>query len=106
MSAEHLQQDEIVKQGLLGNGPKPRVYDINNELNMALVLRVVAQIASEGPHSHRLHVVAATEHYIAALEEEPALMKLVGASFTNGSYKDVRCVGASILAPVRISLLS
>ncbi|KAM6495554.1 hypothetical protein JOM56_008260 [Amanita muscaria] len=89
--SEHLQQDDIVKQRLLGKGLKPRTYDFN-QLHMALVLKRVAQVASEGPHSHLLHVPAAEDHYIDALEEDPDLMKLVGDCYTNGSYKDVRCL--------------
>ncbi|KIL68319.1 hypothetical protein M378DRAFT_158863 [Amanita muscaria Koide BX008] len=89
--SEHLQQDDIVKQRLLGKGLAPRTYDFN-QLHMALVLKRVAQVASEGPHSHLLHVPAAEDHYIDALEEDPDLMKLVGDCYTNGSYKDVRCL--------------
>ncbi|KIL63609.1 hypothetical protein M378DRAFT_164281 [Amanita muscaria Koide BX008] len=89
--SDHLQQDDIVKQRLLGKGLKPRTYDFN-EIHMALVLKRVAQVASEGPHSHLLHIPAAEDHYIDALEEDPDFMKLVGDCYTNGSYKDVRCL--------------
>ncbi|KAM6501288.1 hypothetical protein JOM56_004302 [Amanita muscaria] len=58
---------------------------------MALVLKLVADIAYEGPHSLLFHVPAANEHYLDALEEDPDLMKLVGDCYTSGSYKDVRC---------------
>ncbi|KIL63638.1 hypothetical protein M378DRAFT_164328, partial [Amanita muscaria Koide BX008] len=88
---EHLKQDNIVKQRLLGKGRKPTTFDIEDAIHMALVLKLVANIASEGPHSHLFHVPAANEHYLYALQEDSVLMKLVGECYTSGSYKDVRC---------------
>ncbi|KAM6501263.1 hypothetical protein JOM56_004277 [Amanita muscaria] len=81
----------IVKQRLLGKGRKPTAFDIEDAIHMALVLKLVADIASEGPHSHLFHVPAENEHYLYALQEDSVLMKLVGECYTSGSYKDVRC---------------
>lgn len=92
---EHLQQDKIVKQNLQED------YDINNRRDMAFILQLVADVASEGPHSHLVHVP--TLPMLLPLKEDPALMKLVGDCYTKGSYKDVRCLGAPIPSPVVIN---
>ena len=92
---EHLQQDEVIKQRLVGKDGKPRQYDVNVQTLMAVVLKLVGEVASEGKHSHLFHIPAATEHYIVALEEEPELLKVVGESYTSGSYRVIRCLGES-----------
>jgi hypothetical protein len=99
---QHRQQDEIAKQRLRGHHRKP--YDIDDELHMAYVFQIVGEVASEGPNSHMFYVSAETRHYIDALEQDPVLMKLVGDCYTNGSYKDLRCLGASFVPPVAIYL--
>jgi hypothetical protein len=58
MNVEHLQQDEIVKRRLVGKGGKPRNYCVDNEISMASILKYVADVAAEGPHSHLHHVSA------------------------------------------------
>jgi hypothetical protein len=90
----------MVKQRLVGKGGKPRKYDIDNETSMAVILKLVGDVASEGPQSHLLSVPAAYEHYIGALEENPNLMKLVGDSYKNNSYKGVHCLGMSFGTPI------
>jgi hypothetical protein len=42
-------------------------------------------------------VPGALKYHTVALTEDPALMKLAGDCYTNGSYKAVRCLGAPIL---------
>ena len=64
---------------------------------MTLVLKLVGDVASEGKHSHLLHVPPAIEHYIAAFEEDPDLLRVVGEAYTSGFYKDVRCLSESFL---------
>lgn len=93
----HLQQDEIVSQRLRG-----RPYDISDELHILFILKTVADVACEGPHSRSLRNPLGHE-ILYALREDPALMKFIGDCFTNGSYKNVRSLGASILAPVAIN---
>jgi hypothetical protein len=51
---------------------------VNVESFMAVVLNFVGDIASEGKHSHLFHVPPAIEYYIAALEEDPDLLRIVG----------------------------
>lgn len=80
----HLQQDEIVSQRLRG-----RPYDISDELHILFILKTVADVACEGPHSRSLHNPLGHE-ILYALWEDPALMKFIGDCFTNGSYKNVR----------------
>lgn len=76
---EHQQLDEVIKQRLVGNlkDGKPRQYDIRIKSLMAIVLKLVGEVASEGKHSHLFHVPAATEHHIVALEEDPELLRVV-----------------------------
>ena len=71
---------------------------------MAHVLQIVGVVASEGPYSHMFYVSAENHHYTGLLEQDPVLMKLVGDGYTNGSYKDLRCLGASFVPPVAINL--
>ncbi|KIL63618.1 hypothetical protein M378DRAFT_24971 [Amanita muscaria Koide BX008] len=85
--AEHLQQDAIVNERLLG---KRRTYNSKQEVHMGCVLNLVADVVSQGPHPHLFHLRAANE-CIDALEEDSDFMKLVGDCYTNGSYKNVRC---------------
>ena len=86
---EHQQQDEVIKRRLLGKDGKPRKYDVNVESLMAIVLKFVGDVASEGKHSHLFHVPPAIEHYFAALEEDTDPLRIVGKAYTSGSYKDV-----------------
>jgi hypothetical protein len=94
---EHQQQDEVIKRRLVGRDGKPRKFDINIEGLMAIVLKFVGDVASERKHSHLFHVPAAIKHYIAALEEDPDLLRAVGEAYTSGSYKDVRCLSKSFI---------
>ena len=94
---EHKQQDEEIKQRLGGRGGKPRIYDVSIESLMAIVLKLVGEVASEGKHSHLFHVPAANEHYIVALEEDADLLRVVGEAYTSGSYKDVRCLSEAFI---------
>jgi hypothetical protein len=89
---EHLQQDKMVRQRVRRN------YNVKDVTHMAVVLKLVGDVALEGPYSHLLHVPAKNEHYIAALEDDPGLMKVVGDSYTSDIYKDVRCHGMSYLS--------
>jgi hypothetical protein len=91
---EHQQQDEEIKRRLAGRDGKPRKFDVNIEGLMAIVLKLVGEVASEGKHSHLFHVPAANEHYI---EEDPDLLRVVGEAYTSGSYKDVRCLSESFI---------
>jgi len=93
---EHQQQDEEIKR-LVGRDGKPRKYDVNVETLMAVVLKFVRDVASEGKHSHLFYVSPAIEHYIAALEEDPDLLRVVGEAYTSGSYKDVHCLSESFI---------
>jgi hypothetical protein len=86
-----------MKRGLVGKRGKPRTYDVSSEIQMAVVLKLVGEVASEGKHSHLFHVPAANEHYIVALEEDPDLLRVVGEAYTSGSYKDIRCLSKSFL---------
>jgi hypothetical protein len=95
---EHLQQDEIVSQHLPWEGN----YDISNALIILFILKVVIDVACKGMHSHSLRIPPENELF-QALQEVPALMKLIGDCFTNGSYKNVCCLSASILAPIVIN---
>jgi hypothetical protein len=92
---EHLKQDETVKQRLLGKGRTPREYFVNHEPSMGYILKYVADVAAQGPHSHLLHDPAEQRYYVEVLEDDPDLLKLVGEAYTSGSYKDVRCLGTS-----------
>ncbi len=94
---EHQQQDEVIKRRLVGKDGKPRKYDVKVETLMAVVLKLVGEVASEGKHSHLFHVPATNEHYIAALEEDPELLRVVGEAYMSGSYKDVRCLSESFI---------
>jgi len=94
---EHQQQDEVIKRRLVGRDGKPRKFDVNIEGLMAIVLKLVGEVASEGKHSHLFHVPAANEHYIAAIEEDPDLLRAVGEAYTSGFYKDVRCLRGSFI---------
>jgi hypothetical protein len=94
---EHQQQDKAIRRRLVGKDGKPRKYDVNVETLMAVVLKLVGDVALEGKHSHLFHVLPAIEHYIAALEEDPDLLRVVGEAYTSGSYKDVRCLGESFI---------
>ena len=94
---EHQQQDEQIKQRLVGRDGKPRKYDVSIESLMAIVLKLVGHVASEGKHPHLFHVPPGNEHYIAALEEDPDLLRVVGEAYTSGSYKDVRCLSESFI---------
>jgi len=94
---EHQQQDEVIKRRLLGKDGKPRKYDVNVESLMAIVLKLVGDVASEGKHSHLFHVPPANEYYITALEEDTDLLRIVGEAYTSGFYKDVRCLSESFL---------
>jgi hypothetical protein len=89
---EHQQQDEATQRHLAGRDGKPRNYDVNVESLMAIVLKFVGDVASEGKHSHLFHVPPAMEHYIVAFEEDPELLRVVGEAYTSGSYKDIRCL--------------
>ena len=80
---EHQQQDEEIKRHV--------------ETLTAVVLKLGRNVASEGKHSHLFHVPPAIEHYIAALEEDPDLLRVVGEAYTRGSYKDVRCLSESFI---------
>ncbi|KIL63642.1 hypothetical protein M378DRAFT_12062 [Amanita muscaria Koide BX008] len=93
---EHLQQDDMVKQRLEG-----LYLDTKDKFHMAWVTKTVADVAFEGPYSHLFHVPA-HENCLGALKDS-VLMKLVGDCYTNGSYKNVRLHGASILALVAIN---
>ena len=92
---EHQQQDEAIKRRLAGRDGKSRNYDVNMESLMAIVLKLVGDVASEGKHSHLFHVPPANEHYMVALEEDPELLRVVGEAYTSGSYKDIRCLSES-----------
>ena len=96
---EHLQQDEIVKQLLRGTDDEPKTHDIGDRFHILHILETVAHVACEGRHSRSLRYREGRD----ALKKDPALMKLIGDCYTNGSYKNVRCLGASILAPVAIN---
>ena len=101
---EHQQQDEVIKQRLVGKDGKPRKYDVNVETFMAVVLKLVGEVAMEGKYSHLFHVPAATEYYIVALEEDPDLMRVVGESYMSGSYRAVRCLGESFCTTIQNKL--
>jgi hypothetical protein len=103
---EHQQQDEVIKRRLVRKDGKPRKYDVNVETLMAVVLKLVRDAASEGKHSHLFHVPPAIEHYIAALEEDADLLRVVGDACTSGSYKDVRCLSESITFSQSTALIS
>ena len=94
---EHQRQDEVIKRRLVGRDGKPRHYDVNGEIHMAIVLKLVGEVASEGKHSHLFHVLATNDHYIAALEEDPDLLRVVGEAYMSGSYKDVLCLSESFI---------
>jgi hypothetical protein len=94
---EHKRQDEVVRQRLVGKDGKPRKYDVSIESLMAIVLKFVGEVASEGKHSHLFHVPPAIERYIAALEDDPDLLRIVGEAYTSGSYNDVRCLSESFI---------
>lgn len=96
-NGEHQQQDEEIKRRLAGRDGKPRKFDVNIEGLMAIVLKLVGEVASEGKHLHLFHIPAATEHYIVALEDDPDLLRVVGEAYTSGSYKDVRCLSESFI---------
>jgi hypothetical protein len=66
---------------------------------MAVVLKHVGDVASESTHSQSFHVPG-SEQYIGLLEADPDLMKLVGESYTSGSYNAVRCLGKSFCMPI------
>ncbi len=104
-NVEHQQQDEVIKRRLLGKGDKPRKYDVNSEFPMAVVLKLVGDVASEGKHSHLFHVPPAIEH-IAALEEDRELLRVVGEAYTSGSYKVVRCLSESFMLCQLTALIS
>jgi hypothetical protein len=87
----------IKRRRLVGRDGKPRKYDINVETLMAVVFKLVGDVASEGKHSHLFHVPAAIEHYTVALEEVPELLRVVGEAYASGSYKDVRCLSESFI---------
>ena len=44
---------------------------------MAVVLKLVGEVASEEKHSVLFHVPAANEHYIVALEEDPSRWRVL-----------------------------
>ena len=99
---EHLQQDEIVNQRLRGTDDERETHDIGDIFHIRDILDTVAHVACEGRHSRSLRIPPRREG-LDALKEDPALMKVIGDCYTNGSYKNVRCLGASILAPVAIN---
>ena len=92
---EHQQKDEAIKRRLAGRDGKPSNYDVNVEFQMAVVLKLVGDLASEGKHSHLFHVPPSIEHCAVALEEDPELLRVVGEAYTSGSYKDIRCLSES-----------
>jgi hypothetical protein len=94
---EHQQQDEVIRRRLVGRDGKPRKFDVNSEAHMTLVLKLVGDVTLEGKLSHLFHVPPANEHYIAALEDDPDLLRIVGEAYTSGSYKDVRCLSESFI---------
>jgi hypothetical protein len=53
---------------------------------MAIVLEHVGDVASESTNSQSFHVPGSAQ-YIELLEADPDIMKLVGESYTSGSYK-------------------
>jgi len=91
---EHQQQDEVIKRHLVGRDGKPRKYDVSIESLMAIMLKLVGDVAS---HSHLFHVPPAIEHYIASLEEDPDFLRVVGEAYTSGSYQNVRCLSESFI---------
>jgi hypothetical protein len=94
---EHRQLDNVITQRLSGKHGKARKYDVNLELCMAMVLKCVGEAAWEGKQSNLFHAPAALEYYNAELEEDPDLLKVVGDSYTSGSYKSVLCLGEPFL---------
>ena len=94
---EHQQQDEAIRRRLVRKDGKPSKFDVNSEGLMAIVLKLVGEVAAEGKLSHLFHVPATNEHYIAALEEDLELLRVVGEAYTSGSYKDVRCLSGSFI---------
>jgi hypothetical protein len=70
---------------------------------MAIVLEHVGDVASESTNSQSFHVPGSAQ-YIELLEADPDIMKLVGESYTSGSYKAVRCLGKSFCMPKHLNL--
>ena len=91
---EHRQQDEVIRRRLVGKGGKPRKYDVNVEITMAIVLKLVGEVMLEEKLSHLFHLPGTNEH-IVALEEDPELLRVVGEAYTSGSYRDVCCLSES-----------
>jgi hypothetical protein len=98
---EHRQQDERIKQLF-----EDKDWKVNDPVHMIHILNAVSSVALEGPHSHM--VSTSFELNIQAFDSfghfDPKLMKLVGDCYKKGSYKDVRCLGASFLPPAAIKL--
>jgi hypothetical protein len=92
---EHRQQDEIIKQ--LFEDDDWKVNDPAQHI--IYILNTVSLVALEGPHSHMV-----SPSFSRQVFKDPKLMKLVGDCYKKGSYKDVRCLGASFLPPVAIKL--
>jgi hypothetical protein len=92
----HRKKDKVVRERLAGKSGKPKKLDVNDGFHMAGVLKLVGDLASEGSASPQFRVPVKFD-YVEAIDEDPDLMKLVGESYLRGSYKDLRCLGASSL---------
>jgi hypothetical protein len=59
----------VIRRRLVGKGGKPRKYDVNVEITMAIVLKLVGEVASEENIRNCFMFQPQTNIIFAALEE-------------------------------------
>jgi hypothetical protein len=99
---EDLQQDEMVRQSLLMPNGSPFEIDLDRQVCLVLVLQLVRDpVSCHGKNSHLFHVQLTTDgrgswkdryRSTGGLHHGLGRYELRGiSSYTDGSYKDVRC---------------